>query len=84
MSNGPGQVHFEQCRHQHWPELAGQYMFVNFVDKRIMLSRSVDARPAGSKPSDDVLLIAELVARVEALIHAEPERLSGKLPETLE
>lgn len=72
---------FEQCRYPHWPELMDTYMFVNFVDARIMLSYSASERPSGSRPSDDVLLIGELVARVEALIHAEPGRLSAKPPE---
>tara|TARA_B100001939_G_scaffold285762_1_gene255677 strand:- start:602 stop:1060 length:459 start_codon:yes stop_codon:yes gene_type:complete len=64
---------FDQCRHQHWPELRDKCMFVNFVDRRILLSPSLNERPAGSQPSDDVLMIGELVAQIEALIHAEPE-----------
>jgi hypothetical protein len=48
-------------------------MFVNFVDRRILLSPTLNERPAGSQPSDDVLMIGELVAQIEALIHAEPE-----------
>ncbi len=69
---------FEQCRYQNWPELMETYMFVNFVDARIMLSPSASERPSGSRPSDDVLLIGELVAHVEALIHAEPAAAIGE------
>lgn len=65
---------FEQCRHHNWPQLIDNCMFVNFVDVRIMLSGSANERPSGSRPSDDVLLVGELVTRIEALIHAEPGR----------